>query len=209
MPTDAELDVLVAQAIKTLRERDEKIKFSAVQDIVKHRAEDVLKAYQRFFGFERAKKAAELQQVISPSVAEELLKDREKYAEDRMQLLNEEIAQLIDGTEALRDVIAELRRDLLSTEGQINSLDQENSHLTKTINTLRGEINVLEDDRVLARQEREDADSKRLRMQASFATKAEAERRERIRADKLQRRLDQALAQIKELESGKAAKSTK
>ena len=60
MATDAELDVLVEQAEQTIRERGDNVNTRNVLNLVKHRAEDVLRAYQRLEDRQRAMRAAEL-----------------------------------------------------------------------------------------------------------------------------------------------------
>jgi chromosome segregation ATPase len=212
MASDSELDELVEQADEILRERGEKVNSRAVLKLVKHRAEDVLRAYQRFTDRQRAIKAAELSQAISPAIAEALVKDRESHTEAKTQLLRDEVEQLSDDCEVLQEEITGLRNELSETQEQSS---KEQASLNETLNDLQliktglegeinkhlGEIKVLTDDRDKAHKERDEAKDKRSRMQCTLAVKAEAERRERNRAKKLKKLLDEADERIVELDN--------
>lgn len=212
MITDAELDVLVYEAARTLRECGEEVKTRAVLKLVKHRAEDVLRAYQRFTDRQRAMKSVELSQAISPAIAEALIKDRESHTEAKTQILKNEIEQLSDNCDVLQEEISGLRNKLSETQEQslneqgnmnetVNDLEQIKTGLEGEINKHLGEIKVLTDDCDKALNERDKAKDKHSRMQCTLAVKAEAERRERNRANKLQKLLDEAEERIVELDS--------
>lgn len=218
MPTDAELDVLVEQAIKTIRDRGDKVKFKTVLEFVKHKHERVLKSYQRHRELDRTKRLVELQRTISPDIAEALLKDREEFTKAKTELLNDEIVQLVDDCDTMQDEITELRKQLAevaeladrdrSTLNVTIATIQEDKHRhAGVIDTLRDEINTLKTDRDKAINAREGADKKRERMQCTLAAKAESERRERERADRLQRRLEDEMRKVKDLEDQLAEKN--
>ena len=218
MPTDAELDVLVEQAIKTIRDRGDKVTYKAVKEFVKHKDVRVNKSYQRHIELERAKRLVELRQTITPAIAEALLKDREEYTKAKTELLNEEIAQLVDDCDAMQDEITELReqlaevseladRDRSTLNATIATIQEDKHRHAGVIDTLRDEITSLKNDRDKVINDREGADKKRERMQCTLAAKAESERRERERADRLQRRLEDELRKVKSLEDQLAEKN--
>ena len=218
-PTDAELDVLVEQAIKTIRDRGDKVTYKAVKLFVKHQDVRVHNSYHRYMELERAKRLVELRQTISPAIAEALLNDREEYTKAKTELLNEEIAQLVDDCDTMQDEITELRkqlaevseiadRDRTTLNATIASIQEDKHRHAGVIDTLRDEINALKTDRDKAINAREGADKKRERMQCTLAAKAESERRERERADRLQRRLEDELRKVKTLEDQLAEKNT-
>lgn len=211
VPTDAELDVLVEQAIKTIRDRSDKVTFKAVKEFVKHKDERVLKSYQRQRELDRTKRLVELRQTISPDIAEALLKDREEFAKAKTELLNEEIEQLVDDCDTMQDETTSLRKHLTEVSEQadrdrtalnatIATLQEEKHRHAGVIDTLRDEINALKNDRDKAINARENADKKRERIQCTLAAKAESERRERERADRLQRRIEDELRKVEILE---------
>ncbi len=211
MATDAELDVLVEQAEQTIRERGDNVNTRNVLNLVKHRAEDVLRAYQRLEDRQRAMRAAELSQAISPIIAKELIKDRDAYADAKTQTLKSQIEQLHDNCGVLQEKIAELRSELSETQEQsakeqlsltdmVNSLQQIKTSLEGEIHKHLGEIKILTIDRDKARQERHDAEARRSGLQSTLAVKSESERRERARSNKIQRRLDESMIRIEDLE---------
>ena len=211
MASEAALDVLVEEAIKTLSGQGTKVTSNSVIDLVKHRSEDVLRAYQRYMSKQKAKREAELSRAISPGIAAEVMKDRDSYNEAKTQLLKEEVEQLQDDCEVLHEGIADLRKELAEAQElskkcqtvlteQIDELQQIKTELEGEVKSQLGEIKVLRSDRDTARKERSDTEVKLSGLKQTLAVKASDERRERTRAKNIQDRLDETELEIKNLQ---------
>ena len=134
MASDTELDALVEEAIGVLNGRGDKVTSHSVKKLVKHRTEDVLRAYRRIMAKQKAEKEAELSRAISPGIAAEVITDRDAYSEAKTQILREEVEQLLDVCEILNEEIAELRNEL--AEGQELS-EKRQTAMTEQINELQ------------------------------------------------------------------------
>lgn len=201
MASEAELDVLVEKAIETLSGQSEKITSRSVKNLVRHRAEDVLLAYQRYTNRQKAERKAELSRAISPGIAAEIIKDREVYSESKTQLIKEEVEQLQVDCEVLNEEIVELRNELAEAQEltkkrqvalteQIDELQRIKTEQEGEVKSLLGENRVLRTDRGTARKERTEIEIKLSGLKQTLAVKASDERRERTRAKSLQAKLD-------------------
>jgi chromosome segregation ATPase len=204
MAREIELDVQVEQAVASLRGKGEKVTSHSVKRLVKHRAEDVLRAYQRYMNKQRAKREAELSLAISPGVAAELIKDRETYSEDKTQLIKEEAEQLQADCEVLNDEVVELREELAEVQElskkdrevlteKIDAIQELNTELDGQINSQRGEIKSLKEDRETARNERSDYKDKFSGIKRTLNSKASEERRARTRSKNLAAQLKETV----------------
>ena len=204
MAREIELDVQVEQAVESLRGKGEKVTSHSVKRLVKHRAEDVLRAYQRHMNKQRAEREAELSRAISPGIAAELIKDRETYSKDKMQLIKEEVEQFQADCEVLNDEIVELREELAEVQElskkdhevlteKIDEVQELNTELDGQINSQRGEIKSLKEDRETARKERSDYKDKFSGIKRTLNSKATEERRARTRAKNLAAQLKETV----------------
>lgn len=203
MASDTGLDILVEQAAETLRGKGEKVTFHNVKNLVRHRTEDVLRAYQRYTRRQRAKREAELSNALSLGIAAEVIKDRETYTEDKTKLIKEEAEQLQADCEVLNDEILGLREELAEVKEvskeekevltkEIDEIQVLNTELNGQINSQDGEIKVLKEDRDTARNERSDYKDKYNGIKRTLHSKSNDERKERTRADNLQTDLKNA-----------------
>jgi len=196
MASETELDAQVEQAVETLLGKCEKVTSHSVKRLVKHRTEDVLRAYQRYMNKQRAEREAELSRAISPGVAAELMKDRETYSEDKTKLIKEEVEQLQADCEVLNDEVVELREELAEVQElskkdhedltkKVDEIQEFNTELDGQINSQRGEIKALKEDRETARKELSDYKDKFSGIKRTLNSKASEERRARTRAKNL------------------------
>lgn len=202
MASETELDVLIEKAIETLNGSGEKVNSNSIIKLVRHRAEDVLRAYQRYMSRQRTKRVAELSTAISPDIAVELIKDRDAHTEAKTQYFREETEQLQIDCEVLQEQIAGLRNELAETQEEskhsqttltekIDELLITKTELAGEVKSLLGEIRVLRNDRDTARKERSDIEVKLSGLKQTLAVKASDERRARTRAKNLQTRLEE------------------
>lgn len=216
MATDAELDVLVAETIRALREKNETIGANIVVRDVHHNKARVLKAYSRFFEEERAKEEKENTSAISSTIGAEIIKDRKNCVDIMTESFKKRIDHLQSVTELLHEEIGSLQDEKAAMQQQaendsdaINALHQINSQHVGQIQELRGQVEAKVVELSVERSNSAEIFTTVAALNQSLGEKKYEAHAEQKRASDLQAQLEELAKLLKEMEKSRdEARST-
>lgn len=206
--TDAELDVLVADTVKDLREKNEAVGANIVAGIVRHTRARVLKAYDRLFEEERAKKEVEDASTISPVIGAEINKIKKNYADIVTEGAKHHIVHLKCVNELLHEEIGVLQNDLAEMQDQsahdrdaINDLHESASNQNGRIQELQKQIEAKMVELLAERQKYSEIFASIAELNRTLGEKTYEAQFERTRASGLQEKIDEMAKRLKETET--------
>lgn len=206
--TDAQLDVLVAEAVKALREKNEAVGANIVAKIVPHTRARVLKAYDRLFEAEMTKKEMEDESAISPTIGAEIIKIKKNYADIVSESDKKRIEHLKCGTELLHGEIVSLQDELVTMKDQaskdrdaINDLQESTSHQKGQIQELQKQIEAKMLELLTERQKYSEIFASVAELNRTLGGKTFEAQAERTRASDLQTQRDEIEKRLKETET--------
>lgn len=201
MASDDELDLLVAQAVQTLRDRGGKFEANDVVTLVKRRKTDGLRAYARFLEKERTDREIETKKFQNPKIWAEIAKDRENYTEGMTQPLREQIDRLNECCLLLDEEVQTLHSELVKAQEhasedrarlleKVNELLKKKAELEGSRDALIDQITSLKADLEDEKDSHEVAAKKLAGLKRSLDVKTNEARTARLRSNELQVRLD-------------------
>lgn len=206
--TDAELDDLVAETVKALREKNEKVGANIVAGIIHHSRARVLKAYDRLFEEEMTKKETESASAISPIVGAALIKDRQIYTDIKTENLTKRVEHLRCEIELLHEEIGSLQNELTAMQDQaandrdaINGLQESNSYQQGQIQELQKQIETKMLELLTERQKYSEIFASVAELNQTLGGKTFEAQSEQTRATGLQKTIDEMAKLLKETET--------